>query len=67
MVLQENLTTNIDELVKNAETFDIDALKKMYPNGLDRPYNAIIYNGPIKEVYNETFGYFRFLGVFDGL
>ena len=73
MVLQENLTTKIDELVKNAETFDIDALKKMYPNGLDRPYNAIIilhgmiYDGPIKEVHNETFGYFRFLGVFDGL
>lgn len=29
MVLQENLTTKIDELVKNAETFDIDALKNV--------------------------------------
>ena len=71
MVLQKNLTTQIDELVKNAETFDIDALKRMYPNGLDRPYNAIIilhkviYDGSIKEVQNETFGYFKFLGVFD--
>lgn len=71
MVLQKNLTSQIDELVKDAETFDINALKKLYPNGLDRPYNAIIilhrmvYNGPIKEVQNETFGYFKFLGVFD--
>lgn len=71
MVLQKNLTSQIDELVKDAETFDIDALKRMYPNGLDRPYNAIvilhrvIYDGSVKEVQNETFGYFKFLGVFD--
>lgn len=42
MVLQKNLTASIDELVKDAEIFDIDALKRMYPDGLDRPYNAII-------------------------
>ena len=71
MVLQKKLTTQIDELVKDAETFDIGALKRMYPNGWDRPYNAIIilhrliYDGPIKEVQNQTFGYFKFLGVFD--
>ncbi len=71
MVFQKNLTSQIDEIVKDAETFDIDALKRMYPNGLDRPYNTIIilhrmiYDGPIKEVQNETFGYFKFLGVFD--
>ena len=71
MVLQKNLTAKIDELVKDAEIFDIDSLKRMYPEGLDRPYNAIvildrvIYDGPIKEVQNETFGYFKFLGVFD--
>lgn len=71
MVLQKNLTTQIDELVKDAEIFDIDALKRMYPDGLDRPYNAIIildrviYDGLMKEVQNETFGYFKFLGVFD--
>ena len=71
MVLQKNLTTRIDELVKDAEIFDIDALKRMYPDGLDRPYNAIIildrviYDGSIKEIQNETFGFFKFLGVFD--
>ena len=71
MVLQKNMTTKIDELVRDAEIFDIDALKRMYPDELDRSYNAIIildrviYDGPIKEVKNETFGYFKFLGVFD--
>lgn len=71
IVLQKNLSSKIDELFKDAEDFDIDALKKMYPNGLDRPYNAIIifhrmiYDGSIKEVQNETFGYFKFLGVFN--
>ena len=71
MAYQKKLTTQIDELVKDAETFDIDALKKCYPDGLDRAYNAIIilhgvaYDGPVKEVQNETFGYFKFLGVFD--
>lgn len=71
MVLQKNLTTQIGELVKDAETFDIDALKRMYPGGLDRPCNAIIilhrmaYDGPVKEVENKSFGYFKFLGVFD--
>lgn len=71
MVLQANLITSIDEFVKDAEIFDTDALKRMYPDGLDKPYNAIIildrviYDGSIKEVQNETFGYFKFLGVFD--
>ena len=71
MVLQKNSTARIDELVKGAEIIDIDALKRMYPDRLDRPYNAIIildriiYDGAIKEVQNETFGYFKFLGVFD--
>ena len=71
MVLQKDLTSQIDQLVKDAGFFDVDALKRMYPDGLDRPYNAIIvlngmaYNGPIKEVQNETFGYYKFLGVFD--
>lgn len=65
MVLQKHLTASIDELVKGAEIFDIDALKRMYPDGLDRPCNAIIildrviYDGPIKEVQNEAFGCFK--------
>ena len=71
MVLQKGLTDQIDELVKDAEVFDVDALKRMYPDGLDRQYNAIVvldrmaYDGNVKEVDNGEFGYFRFLGVFD--
>lgn len=71
MVLQKNLTSQIDELVKDAETFDIDALKRRYPNGLDKPYNAIIilhrlvYDGSIEGVQNERFGNYKFLGVYD--
>ena len=72
MVLQKKLTNQIDEFVKDAEIFDIEALKRMYPNGLNRPYNAIIildrviYDGAVKEVNNDTFGYFKFLDVFYG-
>ncbi len=71
MVMQEHTTNQIDELVKGAEIFDIEAMKRMYPGGLDIPCNAIIildrviYDGPIREVKNEIFGRFKFLGVFD--
>lgn len=71
MKLQNNVTDNIDELFKDAEDFDIDALKSMYPHNLDRPYNAVMifhqmmYDGEVKESENETFGYFKFLGVFN--
>ncbi len=43
----------------------------MYPDGLDKQYNAVvildrlIYDGAVKEVRNDSFGYFKFLGVFD--
>lgn len=70
MVLKETSTDQIDELFEDAEIFDLDELKRMFPNGLDQPYNTVIildrvkYDGKIKEVVNETFGYFKFLGVF---
>lgn len=70
MVLKETSTDQIDELFEDAEIFDLDELKRMFPNGLDQPYNTVIildrikYDGKIKEVANETFGYFKFLGVF---
>ena len=71
MVFHKQPSSKIDELVKDAETFDIDALKRMYPDGLDKLYNVIIilhrmiYDGPVREAQNEKFGEFRFLGVFD--
>ena len=71
MVMQKEPTDRVDKLVKDAEIFDIEALKKMYPEGLDRQYNALIildrmkYDGHVREVQNDEFGNFRFLGVFE--
>lgn len=44
--------------------------KKDYPDNLDRLYNTAIvigglkYEGKIKEIQNEEFGYFKFLGTY---
>lgn len=60
----------IDALFDDAELFDLDELKKIFPDGLDKAYNAVYvvghmnYKGVVTEVENETFGYFKFLGTF---
>lgn len=60
----------IDALFDDAEIFDLAELKKLYPDGLDKAYNAVYvvghmnYKGVVIEVENETFGYFKFLGTF---
>lgn len=60
----------IDALFDDAEVFDLNVLKSLYPNGLDRAYNAVYvvghmnYKGAVKEIENEDFGHFKFLGVF---
>ena len=60
----------IDALFDDAEVFVLEELKKIYPNGLDKAYNAVYvighmnYKGTVTEVENETFGYFKFLGTF---
>ena len=60
----------IDALFDDAELFDLDELKKIFPDGLDKAYNAVYvvgnvnYKGTITEVENDTFGYFKFLGTF---
>lgn len=52
------------------DIFDVEELKRAYPQGLDRAYNAVYrvghvdYKGVVAEVENEDFGYFRFLGTF---
>ena len=69
-VANPKMSNNIDEVFAEAIVFDIDLLKKDYPKGLDRPYNAVIvigrlkYEGEIKEIQNDEFGYFKFLGVY---
>lgn len=60
----------IDAHFDDAELFDLDELKKIFPDGLDKAYNAVYvvgnvnYKGTITEVENDTFGYFKFLGTF---
>ena len=67
---REEPIRDIDKLFDDADIFDLDELKKQYPGGLDRAYNAVYavgnvrYNGIVKEFENEDFGYFKFLGVF---
>ena len=60
----------IDALFDDAVSFVLKELKEIYPNGLDKAYNAVYvighmnYKGTVTEVENETFGYFKFLGTF---
>lgn len=68
-IVNPNMSKDLDEVFVEAEVFDMDLLKKDYPDGLDRPYNTAIvigrlkYEGEVKEIQNE-FGYFKFLGVY---
>ncbi len=70
-VVHNKSSTDIDEVFKDAEMFDLSILKKQYPNGFAQPYNAVVvigrmkYEGDITEVHNEKFGYFKFLGIFE--
>ena len=69
-VVNTKMSNNLDEIFANATTFDIDLLKNDYPDNLDRLYNTAIvigglkYEGAIKEIQNEEFGYFKFLGTY---
>ena len=66
-VVNPNMSKDLEEGFVEAEVFDMELLKKDYPDGLDRPYNTAIiigrlkYEGEVKEIQNE-FGYFKFLG-----
>lgn len=68
-IVNPNMSKDLEEVFVEAEVFDMDLLKKDYPDGLDRPYNTAIiigrlkYEGEVKEIQNE-FGYFKFLGVY---
>jgi hypothetical protein len=60
----------IKEIFAQADIFDIDKLRANYPSGLGDFYNTAIvvgklkYEGKIKEIQNNEFGHFKFLGVF---
>ena len=69
-VVNSHMSDDIDEVFADAAVFDLNRLKQDYPCHLDRPYNAVIiigrmkYEGEIKEIQNDEFGYFKFLGAY---
>jgi len=70
-VVNDKSSDSIDEVFKDAIVFELSILKEQYPDGFDQPYNAVIvigrmkYEREVKEVYNEKFGYFKFLGIYE--
>lgn len=63
-------SNSIEEIFAKAGVFDIDKLKANYPNDLEGFYNSAIvvgklkYEGDTKEIQNNEFGHFKFLGIF---
>lgn len=44
-IVNPNMSKDLEEVFVEAEVFDMDLLKKDYPDGLDRPYNTAIVIG----------------------
>lgn len=69
-VLNPEMSNDIEKIFAEAMVFDIDLLKQDYPDNLDRLFNVAIvigrlkYEGEVKEIQNNEFGYFKFLGVY---
>lgn len=69
-VVNTNMSNDIEEIFVDAMVFDIDLLNQDYPDNLDGLYNVALvigrlkYEGEIKEIQNNEFGYFKFLGVY---
>lgn len=64
------MSNNVEEIFANVKAFDMDWLKQEHSDCFDRFYNAAIviknykYQGEVKEITNEKFGYFKFFGVY---
>lgn len=69
-VVNSKMSNNINDIFYDANVFDLNLLKKDYSDNLDKPYNTAIvigrmkYEGDVKEIQNDEFGYFKFLGVY---
>lgn len=69
-IVNTQMSNDIDEIFADATVFDLDLVKKDYPNPFDRQYNAVIiigrmkYEGEVQEIQNDAFGYFKFLGTY---
>ncbi|MDE7477602.1 MAG: hypothetical protein K2M91_06590 [Lachnospiraceae bacterium] len=68
--VNSQMSDNVDEIFSKKSIFDIELLKQDYSNHLDRPYNTAIvirdlkYDGEVKEILDDKFGYFKFLGIY---
>lgn len=64
------MSNNIDDIFHEANVFDLNLLKKDYFDSLNKPYDTAIvigrmkYEGEVKEIQNNEFGYFKFLGIY---
>ncbi|HBV84429.1 MAG: immunity 22 family protein [Lachnospiraceae bacterium] len=69
-IVNTQRSNDIDEIFADAAVFDLNLLKKDYPNHFDRQYNTVIiigrmkYEGEVLEIQNDEFGSFRFLGTY---
>ena len=69
-VVNEKHSSDIRKIFEDAIVFDIDLLEQDYPDGLDGLYNVALivgklkYEGKVKELQNDEFGYFKFLGTY---
>lgn len=65
-----HLSDKIDEVFADAAVFDLNLLKEDYPDHLEKPFNTVLifgrlkYEGVIREVQNDKYGYFQFLGTY---
>ncbi|XIJ22982.1 immunity 22 family protein [Lacrimispora sp. JR3] len=69
-IVNNRMSNNINDIFSDAMVFDIELLKQDYINGLEGEYNVAIvigklkYEGEVKEIKNDQFGYFKFLGAY---
>jgi len=69
-VMNSISSNQIAVVFKEATVFNLRKLEALYPNGLGENYNTAIvigkmkYEGTIKEIHNDEFGHYKFLGTF---
>jgi len=69
-VMNKVSSSRIADIFAEAQVFKLKKLEELYPSGLGENYNTAIvigkmkYEGIIKEIHNDEFGHFKFLGTF---
>ena len=69
-VINSQKSNDVEKIFANAVVFETDLLKQDYQNHLDKSYNVAIvienlkYEGERKEILNDKFGCFKYLGAY---